>query len=81
LVTRSYTFTDSIIRYGHMLLKQDLEEAYKRAGTAFKGQMEQHFVVLREVTGGAGPGGSATTRPGKRQRDDETQSNPAKKKM
>jgi hypothetical protein len=81
VVTRSYTFTDAIIRYGHILVKQDLDEAYKRAGTAFKGQMEQHFVVLREVSGGTHQPGPSTNRSGKRQRDDETQNNPAKKKM
>ncbi len=42
------TFADAISRYGEGLRKDDLGEAYKRAGTAFKGQLLQTFVVLHE---------------------------------
>jgi hypothetical protein len=48
VISRAYTFVDTIIRYGSILNLEDLEEAYKKAGSAFKGQLEQHFVVLRE---------------------------------
>ena len=46
--TRAYTFIDAIIKYGGILAQGDLDEAYRRAGSAFRGQMEQHYVVLRE---------------------------------
>lgn len=48
VTNRAYTFIDAVIRYFKVLVDQDLDEAYKRAGNAFKGTMEQHFVVLRE---------------------------------
>ena len=80
VVTRSYTFTDSIIRYGHILKREDLDEAYKRAGTAFRGQMEQHYIVLKEVVAGPGPGGSGAGGPRKRARDDKNEGNPSKSK-
>jgi hypothetical protein len=46
--TRTYTFTDAISKYGHLLKQFELGEAYRRAGTSIKGQLEQQFVVLRE---------------------------------
>jgi hypothetical protein len=46
--TRAFTFIDAVIKYGGILNRVDLDEAYRRAGSAFRGQMEQHFVVLRE---------------------------------
>jgi hypothetical protein len=45
---KAFTFTDSVIRYGSVVVQDDLSEAYKKAGTAFRGQIEQHFVVLNE---------------------------------
>jgi len=45
---RSYTFVDSIIRFGDLLMPTDLVPAYKRAGSTFQGSMEQYFVLLRE---------------------------------
>jgi hypothetical protein len=50
---RAFTFIDAIIRYGSVLVQADLDEAYRRAGGAFRGQLEQHFVVLQE-SGGSG---------------------------
>jgi hypothetical protein len=58
---RSYTFVDSVTRFGELLLADDLVPAYKRAGSTFQGAMEQYFILLREdfvlplltVTGGA----------------------------
>jgi hypothetical protein len=44
----AYTFSDAIAKYGAGLRESDLGEAYKRAGTLFKGQLQQNFVVLHE---------------------------------
>jgi hypothetical protein len=79
---KAFTFTDSVIRYGSVVVQGDLAEAYKKAGTAFRGQIEQHFVVLNEgqsyqsfhpkpqvVTGRGGGGGGGGG--GKRQREEE----------
>jgi hypothetical protein len=45
---RSYTFVDAINFYGHLIQPLDLAIAYKRAGKAFDGQLEQNFIVLNE---------------------------------
>jgi hypothetical protein len=79
---KAFTFTDSVIRYGSVVVQGDLAEAYKKAGTAFRGQIEQHFVVLNEgqsyqsfhpkpqvVSGRGGGGGGGGG--GKRQREEE----------
>ena len=74
---RAFTFIDSVIRYGEILVQGDLAEAYKKAGTAFRGQLEQHFVVMNEAQAyqsfksSVPPTNSAKTNPGKRQREDE----------
>ena len=65
---RAYTFIDGVIRFGEVLRRSDLEDAYKKAGSAFRGQLEQHFVVLRDqefVVRGSGP------KRGKREREEE----------
>jgi len=63
-ISRAYTFVDSIVKFGERLVQQDLEEAYKKAGSAFRGQMEQHFIVLRDQTASsAPPAASATSAP------------------
>ncbi len=41
------TFADGVERFGNQLLQSGLLDAYKRAGRAFIGQMEHHFVVLK----------------------------------
>ena len=46
--TMAYTFADALSRYGMHLRQVDLGEAYRRAGTSFKGQMQQNFVVLHD---------------------------------
>jgi hypothetical protein len=48
-----YNFSDALTCYGENLTAGELCEAYKRAGAAFKGQLQQSFVVLNEkgVTG------------------------------
>jgi hypothetical protein len=43
------TFADAVKRFGGKIKDEFLEEAYKRAGNSFKGQLEQHFVVLHET--------------------------------
>jgi hypothetical protein len=71
----TYNFSDALNRYGANLMGKHLNEAYRRAGSAFKGQMQQNFVVLSEqgigrpVEGGAGPSGSGLAK-GKRPRDE-----------
>jgi hypothetical protein len=52
------TFADAVKSFGSRVEQEGLGEAYKRAGRAFTGQLEQHFVVLREV-GDDNPGPSA----------------------
>jgi hypothetical protein len=46
--SRAYTFIDSMSQFGGAIVRDDLDDAYRRARVAFKGQMEQHFVVLKE---------------------------------
>jgi len=45
---KSFTFIDAIKQYGDKLRQGDLLGAYAKAGNAFKGQLEQNFVVLKE---------------------------------
>jgi hypothetical protein len=42
------TFVDAVARFGDGLTEDNLSEAYRRAGTAFNGQLAQHFVVLKD---------------------------------
>ena len=46
---RSYSFVDCMSRYGDLVQAKDLTSAYRRAGSTFRGAMEQYFVVLSEV--------------------------------
>jgi hypothetical protein len=70
---RSFTFIDSVSRFGRQLSKEDLETAYGRAGRSFNGQLQQNFVVLNErdqdllqsvTQQKSGPSGSSVTRSG-----------------
>jgi hypothetical protein len=45
---KSFTFIDSVSRFGNIVTPDDLKPAYERAGVAFKGQLGQNFVVLNE---------------------------------
>jgi hypothetical protein len=45
---RSFTFIDAVSRFSKVLTKEELTPSYERAGMAFKGQLEQTFVVLNE---------------------------------
>ena len=66
------TFTDSIGRFGRKLNLDCLNDAYRRAGRAFAGQMEQNFVVLTDnrkapaptptQTAQSGPSGSGNAK-------------------
>jgi hypothetical protein len=64
---KSFTFIDSVSRFGKMLSIEDLETAYGRAGRSFNGQLQQNFVVLNErdqdrlQPGGASRGGRPPT--------------------
>ena len=44
----AYTFADAMTKYGQQMRQEDLGEAYRRAGLAFRGQLQQNFVVLHE---------------------------------
>ena len=57
-----FTFADAISRYRANLLEADLGEAYKRAGNAFKGQLQQTFVVLHDGPPGEADGSSVLLR-------------------
>ena len=46
------SFSDSLTRFGSGLGESDLGEAYRRAGIAFRGQLQQNFVVLHESGAG-----------------------------
>jgi hypothetical protein len=45
---KTYSFVEAATRFGHLVRQVELGEAYRRAGNSFKGQHEQHFIVLRE---------------------------------
>jgi hypothetical protein len=76
---RSFSYIDTLTRFGHLVGVEDLETAYGRVGRSFNGQLQQNFVVLNErdqaalqsVLGSATtarptPGGSGTFRGGHR---------------
>jgi len=48
MVPKTFTFVDAVAQYGQAVSQFELADAYRRAGTSFKGQMEQMFVILRE---------------------------------
>jgi hypothetical protein len=68
----SFTFIDSAARYGREMVEGELEDAYRRAGRAFQGQLQQTFVVLRdrESYPVMANQGASTSTPRKRQRGD-----------
>ena len=56
------TFADAVGRFGAKLKDADLAGAYRRAGRAFSGELEQNFVVLTDpvaIKMGRGGGGAA----------------------
>ena len=83
----SLGFVDALSRFGKGLREEDLAGAYRKAGTAFGGQMQQTFVVLhdRNATklgpyGGKGTGGNSQPTGKKRLRDPADVNNDGKKK-
>jgi hypothetical protein len=46
--TSVHTFTDAILKFGKKIDLNNLDDAYRRAGRAFTGNMEQNFVVLTD---------------------------------
>lgn len=42
------TYADAVAKYGDQLDEQYLNDAYRKVGSAFKGQLEQHFLVLKD---------------------------------
>jgi hypothetical protein len=51
----AFSFADALGRYGKRLRQSDLGDAYRRAGNAFKGQLQQNFVVLYDSQSGNVP--------------------------
>jgi len=47
---RSYTFTESVERWGHLLTSNVLDPVRRKAYQAFHGCLEQYFVVLSDQT-------------------------------
>ena len=67
---KTLTFVDAIMSYGNLIRPADLASAYKRAGVAFDGQLQQNFVIMTESeredcwtenSGTSTPAGTATT--------------------
>ena len=55
----SLGFADALGRYGKGLREDDLVSAYRKAGTAFGGQLQPNFVVLHDRRkNGTGPWGT-----------------------
>jgi hypothetical protein len=81
----TFNFSDSLERFGANLVMAELEEAYKRAGAAFKGQLQQNFVFLRDQTvtktqtlgAGIGSNGNVLGSPRKRLREGRDNGNEA----
>ncbi len=42
----SVLYAEALEKYGHLLTQEKLTHAYRRAGTAFKGQLKQNFWIL-----------------------------------
>ena len=68
-----FTFIDAVARYGRGMVEGDFEEAYRRAGRAFQGQLQQNFVVLVEKGRGTEMAirDDSSSTPRKRQREEE----------
>jgi hypothetical protein len=77
----SLTFIDAVSKYGRDLVEGDLGEAYRRAGRAFQGQLQQNFVVLRDRVNAPAvlTEGPSSSTPKKRQREDEIQTHFSKR--
>jgi hypothetical protein len=67
----TFTFIDSVLRYGRGMVEADLGDAYRRAGKAFQGQLQQNFVVLRDRESYPEVVAEGASTPRKRQRENE----------
>jgi cysteinyl-tRNA synthetase len=69
----SFTFIDSVLRYVKEMVEGELEDAYRRAGRTFQGQLQQNFGVLRdrEAYPVMANQGASTSTPRKKHRKDE----------
>ena len=83
----SLGFADAISRFGKGLREGDLAGAYRKAGTAFGGQMQQTFVVLHDKNaskpgpyGGKGSGGNSQPLTSKKRTRDPADDNNERKK-
>ncbi len=56
-----FNFSDVLVRFGSNLTVTELEEAYRRAGLAFRGQLQQNFVVLTEQNSSGPRGGGLSS--------------------
>ena len=72
------TFADALARFGKGLKDDDLQEAYRRAGNSFGGQLQQHFVVLKDEPA---PGGSRGGNHGVSRVEEIGNRTPAKKRQ
>jgi hypothetical protein len=69
---KSFSYIDTVMRFGHLVDVEDLETSYGRAGRSFNGQLQQNFVVLNErdqaslqsLMGTRGPTPGTSFRPG-----------------
>ena len=66
---KSFTFIDSVTKFGHLVGRGDLDAAYSRAGNAFEGQVGQNFVVMNAADhnlfrAGASGGSGSSGKPG-----------------
>jgi hypothetical protein len=50
--TGTFNFSDALTQYGSNLTTAELGEAYRRAGSAFRGQLQQNFGVFNEQGAG-----------------------------
>ena len=48
-LARAMIFSDIIDRFGGDIKQSQLDQAYRRAGNSFTGQLAQNFVVMKEL--------------------------------
>ena len=68
-ISLTYTFSDSVAKFGNRLQQGYLDEAYRRAGTNFTGQLSQHFVVLSDKNAGFQYSGAYSRKRGREEED------------
>ena len=70
----AYTFADAAEKFGHLVREADLGEAYRRAGNSFNGQLEQHFIVVKDGQGQGNEWNAKLDESRKRKMDEGTSS-------